>query len=134
MTDIFVPAAEPPTGTLVARWSLRPEPSSAQLARRLVSQELDGVTDQAQRRASLIVSELVTNALRHARGGLDLELTGLTDGWLILVADNSAAPPVLRPERLLSESGRGLVIVSRVSDAIGWARTTTGKLVWARFH
>ena len=128
---VAVPAAEPPVGTPCGEWSLRPEPQSARLARRLVSQAIDSGEDQVRRRAALVTSELVANGLRHARGGLVLSVHRLPCGWVVAVADDSPAPPVVRDVGQLSEAGRGLMIVGRVSDTIGWARTPTGKVVWA---
>ena len=126
-----VPAAEPPTGDCLGEWTLRPEAQSARLARRLVSQALDGADEQVRRRAALITSELVGNGVLHARGGLMLTVHRLPSGWLVSVADDSAAPPVVKPVGPLTEEGRGMMIVQRVSESFGWARTSTGKVVWA---
>lgn len=126
-----VPAAEPPTGDCLGEWTLRPEAQSARLARRLVSQALDGADEQVRRRAALITSELVGNGVLHARGGLLLAVHRLPAGWLLSVADDSPAPPVVKPTGPLTEEGRGMMIVQRVSETFGWARTSTGKVVWA---
>ena len=133
MTVRVVPAAEPPSGEPVGSWPLRPEPSSARLARRLVTQAMDGAQEQVLRRAALVTSELVANSVRHARGGVSLALKRLNGGWLVSVADDSSAPPQLRDAGPLSENGRGMLIVARVSEQLGWSRTPTGKVVWARF-
>lgn len=132
ITTTPVPAAEPPLGEAIGEWALRPEPSSARLARRLVSQAMDGVDDQLRRRAALVTSELVANGVRHARGGLVLAVHRVGLGWVVSVADDSAAPPLVKEVGRLAEAGRGLMIVQRVSDTIGWARTPTGKVVWAQ--
>lgn len=131
-SDLSVPAAEPPGGTALGEWTLRPEPHSARLARRLVGQALNGADDAVRRRAALITSELVGNGVRHARGGLVLAVHRLAAGWVVSVADDSPAPPVVLDLGQLSQSGRGLLIVDRVSDTYGWARTPTGKVVWAQ--
>ena len=111
---------------------MRPEPRSARLARRLVSQAMEGVGEALRRRAALVTSELVSNGVRHARGGLVLQVLQLQDGVVVAVADDSAAPPVVRASgHKLAEDGRGLLIVERISDQLGWARTPTGKVVWA---
>jgi anti-sigma regulatory factor (Ser/Thr protein kinase) len=126
-----VPAAEPPTGQPVGHWLLRADPTSARLARRLVAQALDGADENLRRRMALVTSELVGNSVRHARGGMSVELHDVGDGWVVVVADDSSAPPVVRPDDHLAENGRGMLIVQRVSEALGWARTPTGKVVWA---
>lgn len=130
-TDTPVPAAEPPTGTPLGEWSLRPEPQSARLARRLVSQAIEAGDDQVRRRAALVTSELVANGVRYARGGMVLTVHRLENGWVVAVADDSPAPPLVKDVGQLAEAGRGLMIVDRVSDELGWARTPTGKVVWA---
>ncbi len=133
MSVRVVPAVEPPAGEHLGEWSLRPEPASARLARRLVAQSMRGAPEQALRRAALVTSELVGNSLRHARGGLSLRVQRLRDGWLVAVSDDSTAPPRLRDSGSLSEDGRGMLIVERISEELGWARTANGKVVWARF-
>jgi hypothetical protein len=125
-------AAEPPAGQPVGEWTLRPEPQSARLARRLVAQALDGARESLRRRAALVVSELVGNGVRHGRGGLAVVVDRLPDGWLLQVRDGSAAPPRVRHSGRMDEGGRGMLIVTRMSEDTGWARTPTGKVVWAR--
>lgn len=131
-SSISVPAKKPPRGQPLGEWPLRPDARSARLARRLVSQAMGSVGEALKRRAALVTSELVSNGVRHARGGLVLQLLQVDDGVVVAVADDSAAPPVLRRAgRPLAEDGRGLLIVERISDQVGWARTPTGKVVWA---
>jgi anti-sigma regulatory factor (Ser/Thr protein kinase) len=125
-------AAEPPVGEPVGEWILRAEPQSARLARRLVAQALDGTRESLRRRAALVVSELVGNGVRHGRGGLAVLVDRLPDGWLLQVRDGSAAPPRVKHAARTDEGGRGMLIVTRMCDDTGWARTPTGKVVWAR--
>jgi anti-sigma regulatory factor (Ser/Thr protein kinase) len=129
-----VPRHQPPTGDAIGRWRLRHDPSSAALARRLVTQAFNShsepVGDQVQRRAVLATSELVANAIRHARTPLDLEIRRPSEGWLVLVTDGDGAAPRPRDAGPMSESGRGLLIVSRSSDRAGWVPTGKGKVVW----
>ncbi len=96
----------------------------------------------------IVVSEMLTNALRHGRprradtgrGGarrrapIRLGLYNPGPWVLCAVADPSRAVPVPRSHSSLDETGRGLQIVSALSD--GWGYTTpdeTGKVVWAMF-
>ena len=89
---------------------------------------------------TLVVSELLTNALRHTqprpgrpvRVGLLQPAPGT--GVLCAVADPSRVVPQLPPPSLDGESGRGLRVVGELSDQ--WGCTTpdrAGKVVWAMF-
>jgi anti-sigma regulatory factor (Ser/Thr protein kinase) len=129
-----VPRHQPPSGDAIGRWRLRHDPSSAALARRLVTQALSSpprpAADQVQRRALLATSELVANAIRHARMPLDLEVRRTDAGWLVAVTDGDATAPQPRQVDHLAENGRGLLIVNRSSDRAGWAPAGNGKTVW----
>jgi anti-sigma regulatory factor (Ser/Thr protein kinase) len=93
-----------------AAWSF-PEPAGAQLV--------------------LIGSELVTNAVLHARTELTLTLE-LRDGRVrIGVKDRSKAPPALRHYRADALTGRGLGVVAALSDSWGISTAPDGKEVWA---
>lgn len=83
--------------------------------------------------AVLLVSELVTNAVRHAHDthaiALDLEFG---ETWLrIEVQDADPHWPHRRILRSLDESGFGLVLVDALADKWGVRDTATGKAVWA---
>jgi anti-sigma regulatory factor (Ser/Thr protein kinase) len=91
---------------------------------------------------AIVVSELVTNALRHALPGpgdalerrpVRLGLLQLRPCVLCAVADPSTAAPVPRPAGSLGETGRGLHIVCALSDGWGYITNGTGKVVWAMF-
>jgi len=91
---------------------------------------------------AIVVSELVTNALRHALPGpgdaleqrpIRLGLLQLRPCVLCAVADPSTAAPVPRPAGSLAETGRGLRIVCALSDRWGYITNGTGKVVWAMF-
>lgn len=135
MAGRALPRHEPPSGDAVGRWRLRQDPSSAALARRLVTQALsappDPATEPLQRRAVLATSELVANAIRHAGTPLDLEVRRTPDGWLVAVTDGEHSAPRFRRVDQMAESGRGLLIVHRTSDRSGWVPTSAGKVVWA---
>ncbi|GGJ46606.1 ATP-binding protein [Streptomyces brasiliensis] len=97
----------------------------------------------------LVVSELVTNALRHALPGdagvtadqspaVRLHLMRWTERLVCAVRDPSHETPVARDsEDYSAESGRGLFLVDSFSDSWGWhplAGTLGGKVVWALFR
>jgi anti-sigma regulatory factor (Ser/Thr protein kinase) len=84
--------------------------------------------------ASLVVSELVTNAVRHAGTDirLDLELAGAA--LTVAVHDSGTGVPyVVPPERRLL-GGRGLAMVERVAESWGVAADEDGKSVWCRIR
>lgn len=87
-------------------------------ARRLVSTLLVawGYADQVEL-AELVVSELVSNAVRHAgdAGDLEVELAAGADGITLWVADGSPERPVLEPEQEGVRPGLGLQLVDRVA-------------------
>jgi anti-sigma regulatory factor (Ser/Thr protein kinase) len=81
--------------------------------------------------ALLLVSELVTNSVRHASTGVALRLE-ITETWLrIEVHDAEPRGPQLRTPGVLDESGFGLVIVDALATKWGVYETAAGKAVWA---
>ncbi|MBC2907849.1 SpoIIE family protein phosphatase [Streptomyces cupreus] len=78
----------------------------------------------------LIVSELVTNAIRYAEPPIRLRL--LRDTRLTCeVADASSTAPRLRHARSMDEGGRGLFLVAQLSHRWGARYTADGKIIWA---
>ncbi|MFD0415025.1 SpoIIE family protein phosphatase [Streptomyces sp. NPDC127108] len=115
----------------VGHWRLAPDPSEVSRARDLVRRQLhawglDAISDTAV----LLASELVTNAVRHARGsriGLRLVRSGQL---LCEVEDSDATLPTLLSAGPADEFGRGLRIVTSLAKEWGTSRTSTGKTVW----
>ena len=104
-----------------------------------------GVTQRCED-ITIVVSELLTNALRHAVPGLSrnppcwpvrLGLMRSEPCVLCAVADPSSSIPVPKRPGHLAETGRGLHVVSSLSDKWGYTTYTTpsdaGKVVWAIF-
>jgi serine phosphatase RsbU (regulator of sigma subunit) len=114
----------------VGDWTLSPEPRSVARARELTrdqlsSWELDGLADTAE----LLVSELVTNALRHGQGDIRLRL--LLDRTLVCeVWDAGLVQPRRRRAHVTDEGGRGLQLVGLLSAGWGSRRVQRGKSVW----
>ena len=80
------------------------------------------------------VSELVANAVVHARSELNVLLEKWQNMIVVAVEDLSRIPPVVQALDHFAESGRGLQIVESVSDHWGYALTDEGKRVWAGFY
>jgi PAS domain S-box-containing protein len=114
----------------VGDWTLQPRPTSVARARELARDQLlawglDELVDTAE----LLVSELVTNALRHGHGDIRLRL--LRDRTLVCeVWDDALVQPRRRRARDTDEGGRGLQLVSLLSSSWGSRRTHRGKTVW----
>jgi anti-sigma regulatory factor (Ser/Thr protein kinase) len=112
-------------------WPLPSDPSSVPAARHLARTQLaDWGLHEQREVAELLVSELVTNALRHATGPIGLTLCA-TDGVLRCeVRDAAAAQPHVCQARENDEGGRGLHMVETLSRRWGADRTPDGKVVW----
>ncbi|MEU9153715.1 SpoIIE family protein phosphatase [Streptomyces sp. NPDC048417] len=114
----------------VGDWTLPREPRSVGRAReyaraQLVSWDLEPLVDTTE----LLVSELVTNALRYGEGEIRLRL--LLDRTLVCeVWDSGLVQPRRRRARDTDEGGRGLQLVGLLSAAWGSRRTPRGKTVW----
>lgn len=116
----------------VAAWTFPSEPREVSRARALVREQLAGwrLPDDAAETAELLVSELVTNAVRHAHGDhVELRLVR-TEALLCEVSDEDSAPPVLRDTADEHSPGRGLRVLTRLAHEWGTSRTARGKKVW----
>ncbi len=111
-------------------WNLLPKLTAARRARSLIRRPLRqwGLTDLLPA-AELVVSELVTNAVRYTQSKISLRLV-LEGGLFCEVLDDSAAPPRLRQAGEDDERGRGLQVVSQIAQRWGTRRTGSGKVVW----
>jgi hypothetical protein len=80
--------------------------------------------------ATLLTSELVTNAVLHARSALEVTVR-FTDGQLwVGVSDGHPGPPVRKRYGPDAATGRGLMLVERIASAWGTEMSATGKVVW----
>ncbi len=115
----------------VASWHLPSDPAVVSEARVLATRCLEGWgLAELVFTAEVIVSELVTNAIRHASGPIQLRL--IRQAALICeVADSSSTSPRLRHARTTDEGGRGLFLVAQLSRRWGTRYTPDGKIIWA---
>ncbi|MFJ3661788.1 ATP-binding protein [Streptomyces sp. NPDC090119] len=117
-----------------AEWTFPPEPGAVRAARAAVRGQLgrwhlDSLADLT----ALLVSELVTNSLRHADGPIGLRLVrpgGLDGALLVEVSDQLPDPPRERVPRPEDESGRGLQLVAGSARRWGTRPGGRGKTVW----
>jgi anti-sigma regulatory factor (Ser/Thr protein kinase) len=114
----------------VAEWEVESDPSAVAGVRAEVTAQLArwGLEEQAFV-TELILSELTTNAIRHAAGPIRVRL--LRDRALICeVADHSSTSPHLRHAAATDEGGRGLFLVAQFADRWGTRYTKDGKVIW----
>ncbi len=111
--------------------TLPADPMSARRARKFVAEALSSEqTEQWEMAAKLLVTELVTNAILHARTQVTVTVS-LEDGRLRLaVRDGSRRPPATRTYDLQAATGRGMALVERLSTAWGVDVHDDGKTVW----
>jgi anti-sigma regulatory factor (Ser/Thr protein kinase) len=128
---------EPPTRSLrrlePARIALPRSPSSVATARRFIEARAAAWSfpERASEQLVLIGSELVTNAVLHARTELTLTLELRENRVRVSVKDRSQAPATLRHYRRDALTGRGLGVVAALSDTWGVSAAADGKVVWA---
>jgi serine phosphatase RsbU (regulator of sigma subunit)/anti-sigma regulatory factor (Ser/Thr protein kinase) len=115
----------------VATWDLPAAAAVVARARTLATDQLaTWGLDDAAFVTELVVSELVTNAIRHAEPPIQLRL--IHDRNLICeVTDASSTAPHLRRARTYDEGGRGLLLVAQLTQGWGTRQTDTGKTIWA---
>ena len=124
-----VTCQEPAPG--VHRLAFDPVPASVALTRGFTAGVLEGAgwRDQVDA-AVLLVSELVTNAVRHAGGPCNLVVSFQDDTVELSVEDGDPQVPVARHARGLEETGRGILLVGALADEWGVRPTAGGKATW----
>ncbi|MFC4466513.1 SpoIIE family protein phosphatase [Streptomyces xiangluensis] len=115
----------------VATWDLPNSPQIVAEARKCATAQLAAWgLEEALFTTELVVSELVTNAIRY--GGDPIRLRLIRDAVLICeVFDGSNTAPHLRRARAYDEGGRGLLLVAQLTESWGTRQTPTGKIIWA---
>ena len=119
------------TAVLRARIDLPTTTASVPVARHLAAQLLTAWSATGRHDESmLLLSELVTNVVRHVRPTttftIELDLSPLK--LRVAVLDPSPTPPVLRDQT--PAGGHGMWLVTAIADRWGSARHGTGKQVW----
>ena len=111
------------------------EPASAKRARDLSTARcLAWGVPSLSSDVALVVTELVSNAVRHAGTTVTLTLRPLVDGVRLEVADGTTRPLHPRSSDQDAEGGRGLLLVDALSTRYGVQADPNGKRVWAELH
>jgi anti-sigma regulatory factor (Ser/Thr protein kinase) len=118
-------------------FKVKATPENVRVVRELADLTLIGwALDFLMDPATLIVSELFTNAMKHGTPGEDVWLLLIYEGESVAIGvwDASQEMPKMGACDLLEESGRGLYLVESLADACGAyrVRKPQGKVVWAR--
>jgi PAS domain-containing protein/anti-sigma regulatory factor (Ser/Thr protein kinase) len=144
LTSALVPATEPASddaAVLVARtyalaaenvasWKLPEDPVAAGQAREHVRRQLsDWQLDDLVMTTELIASELIGNVIRHAKGPIRLRLIR-SRSLICEVADGSLTTPHIRRALDTDEGGRGLQLITALSQRWGTRYTSDGKCIW----
>ncbi|MGO4758470.1 ATP-binding protein, partial [Streptomyces sp. 2MCAF27] len=114
----------------VVSWHLPDGPIAAAEARHRATEQLSAWSlDELSMTTELLVSELVGNVVRHAKGPIQLRLIyGRT--LICEVSDGSPTTPRIRRAADTDEGGRGLQLVAALSQRWGTRFTATGKCIW----
>ena len=104
--------------------------ASCSSARRFVGEALAQATEELRANASLLVSEVVANAVLHAGGELTVEVLQEGSAYRIAVSDGSTIPPADKGYRTDDATGRGVQLLKCLAAAWGCKRTGSGKVVW----
>ncbi|MCF1508690.1 SpoIIE family protein phosphatase [Streptomyces glomeratus] len=123
----------------VAQWDVARDPAAVAPVRTACARRLtEWGLEQVAFTAELILSELITNAIRHGGEPIAVRLlrtvpiSGTAAGTLIFeVSDGSSTSPRLRRAKVTDEGGRGLFLVARFAERWGTRYTPTGKVIWA---
>jgi anti-sigma regulatory factor (Ser/Thr protein kinase) len=129
-----MPWGQPPARLDAAsHLALPPEPASVARARAFLAQHVppDGVAREA---AELLVSELATNVVLHARTAMDVAVATQDDQVIVAVTDGSDALPrgvgAARGAAGPPESGRGMFLLDQLATDWGVAPRAKGKTIW----
>ncbi|MEU6356145.1 SpoIIE family protein phosphatase [Streptomyces sp. NPDC047072] len=115
----------------VAAWDVDADPAAVSGARSSAVRQLtEWGLEELDFTAELVISELVTNAVRYGRPPIRLRLIH-DRGLLCEVSDAGSTTPHLRRARTFDEGGRGLLLVAQLAEHWGTRHARQGKTVWA---
>ncbi|MER6223247.1 SpoIIE family protein phosphatase [Streptomyces sp900105755] len=115
----------------VAAWEVPADPEQVAGARTLATGQLAAwKLDELSFTTELVVSELVTNAVRYGGDPIQLRLIRDTRMLICEVSDGSSTAPHLRRARVFDEGGRGLLLVAQLTQRWGTRQTSAGKTIW----
>ncbi|GAB2757676.1 SpoIIE family protein phosphatase [Streptomyces bullii] len=119
------------TADQVAEWPVPSDPAAVAEVRAAVTRQLaQWGLDELAFTTELILSELVTNAIRYGSGPIHVRV--LRDRNLICeVFDSSSTSPHLRYAAMTDEGGRGLFLVAQLAERWGTRYVPAGKVIWA---
>jgi anti-sigma regulatory factor (Ser/Thr protein kinase) len=116
----------------VATWDIPADPALVSPIRKQVVEQLDAwKLTEASFTAELVVSELVTNAIRYGSHPIRLRLLHGAAALTCEVSDTSHTAPHLRRAKTWDEGGRGLLLVAQLTERWGSRYTPEGKTIWA---
>ncbi|MFD7691580.1 SpoIIE family protein phosphatase, partial [Streptomyces sp. NPDC059781] len=116
----------------VAEWEVPDDPAAVSRIRAEATGRLEswGLGETAFT-TELILSELVTNAIRYGASPISLRLLRDGDSLICEVGDGTSTSPHLRRAAITDEGGRGLFLVAQLSRRWGTRYTDRGKIIWA---
>ncbi|WP_432076676.1 SpoIIE family protein phosphatase [Streptomyces wuyuanensis] len=115
----------------VATWTLPHDPAVVTEARHRTTEQLTGWgLVEAVFITELIVSELVTNAIRYGKPPIQLRLIHTDTTLTTEVTDHSSTSPHLRHAHTYDENGRGLYLIAQLTQRWGTRHTPTSKTIW----
>jgi len=127
-----------PRATVLGSLTIPGRPEQVGLARAFVAQTLGSKQIRADAdAATLLTSEIVTNAIQHTRSGVDggtvtIVVIGVSRGVLVeIIDDGSAGSPIVKGD-LYAAEGHGLFLVQHLAAEWGYLKDSAGTTVW--FH
>lgn len=116
----------------VVVWDLSSDPAVVATARRSTTDQLTAWgLEEASFVTELLVSELVTNAIRYGEPPIQLRLIHENSTLICEVSDTSSTAPHMRRARTFDEGGRGLLLVAQLAQRWGTRHAPVGKTIWA---